>query len=268
MKEKEETTVVVEEEEKEEKNLHKQEIKKMEERRAKKMEKETIEKDRVLEESRAKSMNWVPKTKLGKEVVEGVYTSIEQVMRSGELILEPEITDYLVPDLKSEVIYIGGSPGKGGGIRRTATKRTVRMHKSGRRFKLTSVTVVGDGRGVIGIGRGCSREHKIALEKALEQAKLNVISVRKGCGSWECQCGGDHSVPFKTSAKYGSVRVTLMPGPKGLGLVASPPVKKVLSLAGITDVWVKTEGNTHARSNLVYATYEALRNLNRTKGDM
>ena len=59
-----------------------------------------------------------------------------------------------------------------------------------------------------------------------------------------------------------------MPAPKGLGIVASEPVRKVLGLAGITDVWVKTKGNTHARANLVQALFEALRNLNKTKGDL
>ncbi len=264
----EETTVIIEEEKEqtEEKDLHKKEIKKLEERRAKKKIKE--EKDIILEESKEKTREWIPKTKLGQDVLKGKYTSMEDVLKAGHMILEPEITDYLVPDLKSEIVYIGGSPGKGGGIRRTATKRTVRMHKSGRRYKLTSVIIVGDGKGIIGIGKGSSREHRTALEKALEQAKMNVIRVRKGCGSWECRCGGDHSIPFKTTAHYGSISVTLIPGPKGLGIVACPPIRKMLSLAGISDVWVKTRGQTGTRMNLVYATFEALRNLNKTKGDL
>jgi small subunit ribosomal protein S5 len=265
MIENDETTVVVEEEKKEEKDVHKKEIREAEERRFRR--RPPGDRRGFIPEDK-KPVEWIPKTKLGQEVLSGKYSDIEHILKSGQLILEPEITDYLVPDLKSEVIYIGGSPGKGGGIRRTATKRTVRMHKSGRRFKLTSVTVVGNENGVIGLGKASSREHKTALEKALAQAKMNVISVRNGCGSWECHCGENHSIPFKTSARYGTVNVTLIPGPKGLGLVANPPVKKILTLAGIKDVWAKSEGNTRARSNLVYATFEALRNLNRTKGDI
>ncbi len=270
MREKEEATEIVAEEEKEEKNLHKKEVKEAEKKRTKKMEetKDEREKEAVMKELKERAQSWIPRTRLGKEILEGKYKTIEELLQSGERILEPEITDYLVPEIKSEVVYIGGSPGKGGGIRRTATKRTVRMHKSGRRFKLSSVTLVGDEKSIIGIGKGSSKEHKTALEKALEQAKMNIIRVRKGCGSWECQCGEEHSIPFKTSARYGSVSVELIPGPKGLGIVANPPAKKVLRLAGIRDVWVKTRGNTGARENLVYGVYEALRNLNRTKGDI
>ena len=118
---------------------------------------------------------WYPRTALGKRVQRGEVTSLEEILKRGEVILEPEIVDALVPDLREEIIYIGGSPGKGGGIRRTATKRTVRMHKSGRRFSLSAVVAVGDGKSVVGLGKASSREHRIALEKATLQAKLNMI---------------------------------------------------------------------------------------------
>jgi small subunit ribosomal protein S5 len=213
-------------------------------------------------------VGWTPKTQLGKDVLSGKYKSIEEILEKGMVIQEAGIVDTLVPDLKEEVIYIGGSPGKGGGTRRTATKRTARMHKSGRRFKLTAFIVVGDEKGIVGVGEASSRENRTALEKATEQAKLSVIIVRKGCGSWECGCGGTHSIPFKTQAKHGSVHVRLMPAPKGLGIVANDSSKKILRLAGIKDVWVKTLGNTGARSNLIFAIFEALKNLNRTKGEL
>jgi small subunit ribosomal protein S5 len=211
---------------------------------------------------------WLPKTKLGNRVLKGEYATIDDVLKTGELILEAGIIDYLVPDLREEIIYIGGSPGKGGGTRRTATKRTARMHKSGRRFKLTALVVVGNENGVIGIGKASSREHRIALEKASEQAKINVIRVRRGCGSWECGCGSEHSVPFRAQGKYGSVQVKLIPAPKGVGVVANDTTKKMLGLAGIRDIWVKTEGQTSTRQNLAFAVFNALKNLNTTKGEM
>ncbi|MFH1364041.1 MAG: 30S ribosomal protein S5 [Candidatus Aenigmatarchaeota archaeon] len=213
-------------------------------------------------------VEWIPKTKLGHSVLKGEFANIDELLMKGEVILEPEIVDTLIPDLKQEVIYIGGSPGKGGGIRRTATKRTTRMHKSGRRFTLTSVVVVGDERGVVGIGKASSKEHRVALEKAAKQAKLNVIRVVKGCGSWECGCNGDHSIKFSVKAKMGSVIVHLMPAPKGVGIVADGESKKILKLAGIRDVWMKTQGQTGTRQNLAYAVFQAIRNLNRTKGDL
>ena len=211
---------------------------------------------------------WIPRTKLGHRVLKGEFATIEDVLRSGELILEGGIVDHLVPELREEIIYIGGSPGKGGGTRRTATKRTARMHKSGRRFKLTALVVVGNENGVLGIGKESSREHRIALEKASEQAKINVVRVRRGCGSWECGCGGEHSIPFRSQGKYGSVTVKLIPAPKGVGIVANDTTKKILTLAGIKDIWVKTEGQTSTRQNLAYAVFSALKNLNKTKGEL
>jgi small subunit ribosomal protein S5 len=221
----------------------------------------------VIRPSRERKL-WLPKTKLGNRVLKGEYATVDDVLMTGELILEAGIVDYLVPELKEEIIYIGGSPGKGGGSRRTATKRTARMHKSGRRFKLTALVVVGNGNGVIGIGKSSSREHRIALEKASEQAKINVIRVRRGCGSWECGCGGEHSVPFKAEGRYGSIHVRLMPAPKGVGIVANDTTKKILTLAGIKDIWVKTRGQTSTRQNLAFAVFNALKNLNTTKGEM
>lgn len=211
---------------------------------------------------------WIPKTELGQRVVKGEFKSMGDILEQGLVILEPEIVDFLVPDVKQDIIYIGGSPGKGGGIRRTPTKRTARMHKSGRRFKLTALVVVGDENGLVGMGTASANDHRTALEKATMQAKLNIIRVKKGCGSWECGCGGDHSIHFKAEAKMGSVRVVLNPAPKGVGIVASGPAKKILRLAGMKDVWVKTYGHTRTRTNMAKALFEAIRNLNRTKGDV
>ncbi len=211
---------------------------------------------------------WIPKTELGQRVVKGEFKSLGEILEQGLVLLEPEIVDYLVPDLKQDIIYVGGSPGKGGGIRRTATKRTARMHKSGRRFKLTALAVVGDEKGLVGMGTASSNEHRTAIEKATMQAKLNIIRVKKGCGSWECGCGGEHSIRFKTEAKVGSVKISLSPAPKGVGIVASESAKKVLKLAGLKDIWVKTYGHARTRTNMGKALFEALRNLNRTKGDI
>jgi len=215
-----------------------------------------------------KAEEWIPKTKLGKEVAEGRHESMESILRAGQVILEPGIVDKLIPELDDEIIFVGGSPGKGGGIRRTATKRTARMHKSGRRFKLTAIVVVGDRKNLVGLGKASSKEHRTAIEKATTQAKLNMIRVRKGCGNWECDCGGEHSIPFRTDAKHGSVKVVLYPAPKGVGIVADTTTKKVLSLAGIKDIWIKTYGTTDTRGNLVYAVFSALKKLNMTKGDI
>ncbi len=204
---------------------------------------------------------WQPKTELGKAVLSGQITSMDEVFESGKKIMEPEIADKLIPDMKSELILIGGRRGKGGGIKRIPVQITATMHRSGRRFKYNAFAVVGDENGLVGFGKGSSKETRLAIEKAVNKAKMNMIRVKRGCGSWECGCGGDHSIPYKTEGSSGSVRVVLMPAPKGLGLVSDDESKKFLKLAGIKDVWVKTYGNTSMRINLITALFDALKGL-------
>ena len=123
------------------------------------------------------------------------------------------------------------------------------------------MVVVGDGDSHVGIGYGKSKDTLPAREKALRNAKLNIFKVVKGCGSWECSCKTPHSVPFKVEGKVGSVRVEILPAPKGNGLVAESEVKKILSLAGIQDAWVNVYGQARNKINLVKATEKALRKL-------
>lgn len=204
---------------------------------------------------------WQPKTELGKKVISGEITNIEDILASGKKILESEIVDRLLPDLKSELILIGGRTGKGGGVQRIPVRITAKMHRSGRRFRTSAFMVVGNENGLVGIGKGSSIETRIAMEKALKKAKLNLIKIKRGCGSWECSCETEHSIPFKTRGRAGSVRAELLPAPKGIGLVASDEAKKILKLAGIKDIWVKTLGNTSNRVNLMYSIFDALKKL-------
>lgn len=208
---------------------------------------------------------WVPKTKLGKEVVEGKISSIEQIFEEGRKIMEPEIVDFILPGIEHELILIGGSPGKGGGKRRTPAKRTARMHKSGRRFNTTCLIVVGNRDGYVGIGTGNAPEFQSALKKALKKAKINIIPIKRGCGSWECGCGENHSIPFKVRGKQGSSVAVLKPAPKGLGLCVSDSVKKLMILAGIKDLWIKSSGKTKTRTNYIKAVFNALKKLNTIK---
>jgi small subunit ribosomal protein S5 len=208
---------------------------------------------------------WVPKTRIGRDVLAGKITDIEKIFAAGLKLREPEIVDTLIPNLSSDLVLIGGSTGKGGGIRRTAAKRTTKMHKSGRRFHISIMVVVGNGDGYVGLGlaRGLPGRHRETVEKAFAKAKLNIIPVSRGCGSWECDCGKYHSIPFAVTGKAGAVRIKLLPAPKGLGLCVSDEVKKIMRLAGITDVWCKSRGPTPTRINLIRAVFDALSKLNR-----
>ncbi len=188
---------------------------------------------------------WVPRTKVGRMVKEGRITSIREIFELNLPILEPEIVDFLMPDLKHEVVDI-----------KIVQKQTDAGELS--RFRVT--VVVGNEDGYVGIGAGKAKQLRFAIQKAITNAKLNIIPVRRGCGSWECMCGQPHSVPFTVTGKSGSVVVTLYPAPKGTGLVAGDVAKVVLRMAGISDVWTKTLGETRTTYNFVRATYNALKN--------
>ncbi len=208
---------------------------------------------------------WKPKTELGKKVFEKKITDINEILEKGIKIKEPEIVDFLLPYMENELTSIGGRPGKGGGNQRTPIRVSAKMHRSGRRYTSSAFAIVGNKNGVIGVGKGRGREGRLAVEKAIQKAKLNLIKIEMGCGSWECACGGNHSIPFKTFGKSGSVNIKLLPAPKGVGLAVDDEAKKILKLVGIKDVWGKTMGNAGTRYNLIKAIFNALTNLHKYK---
>lgn len=187
---------------------------------------------------------WVPHTKLGKIVRDGHVTSIEEVFAEGWKIREPEIVDVLLPDLQEEVININ-----------LVQKQTDAGEKS--RFK--AIVAVGNRDGYVGLGAGKAKQVRTAIEKAAVDARFNLVLVRRGCGSWECGCGRPHTLPFEVRGKCGSVEVLLVPGPRGLGLVASEVAKIVLSLAGVKDCWTKSFGSTRTVPSFAYAIFDGLR---------
>jgi small subunit ribosomal protein S5 len=83
--------------------------------------------------------------------------------------------------------------------------------------------------------------------------------VKLGCGSWECRCDQPHSVPFKVRGRGGSVTVEIIPGPRGLGLVAGGNIRKLLKLAGLKDVWTKSKGSTNTMNSTSKAVLNCLR---------
>ncbi len=208
---------------------------------------------------------WTPRTSLGKRVMGGEITSIEEIFKKNYVIKESEIIDYLVPNIEDEIIFIGGMPGKGGGKKRTPLRITTRMHQSGRKRTLHALVAVGNKDGLLGIGYATGKDALSAITKATTQAKLNIIPIRRGCGSWECECGGAHSIPFKTQGKVGSVKVRLIPAPRGIELCVAPEIKKIIRLAGIRDLWTKSMGQTDTRINFVMANFNALKSLNKIK---
>ena len=88
-----------------------------------------------------------------------------------------------------------------------------------------------------------------------------MIKIQRGCGSWLCTCGTAHSIPFEVEGRCGSCRIKLIPAPKGTGLKLEKECAKILSLAGISDVWSKTKGQTTSKVNLIRALFVALKKL-------
>jgi len=194
--------------------------------------------------------DWEPKTKVGNMVKDGTITNIDEIFEKGLPIMELEIIDALVPDLEEEVMDVN---------------LVQRMHKSGRKVNFRVIVAVGNKNGYVGLGQGKAREVGPAIRKAVDNAKYNIIKVRRGCGDWGCVCGREHTVPFKVDGKTGSVNVTLMPAPAGLGLAIGDVGKTLMKLAGIGDVWSQTSGQTQTTVNFANATFEALKQLSKVK---
>ncbi len=212
--------------------------------------------------SREESISgWEPKTKLGREVRDNKITNIDEILDAKKKILEDQIVDKLL-NLKTDLILIGQAKGKFGGGKRRAWRQTQKKTQEGNIPTFSTMAVVGDGDGHIGIGSGEAKETLPARDKAVRKAKLNIIKIRRACSSFDCDCNELHTVPFKVTGKAGSVRVTLIPAPQGTGLVVAGELKKVLKLAGIKDVYSKTFGRIRTTFNLVKACVDALNKTN------
>lgn len=203
----------------------------------------TSEQQRVIDD-------WVPKTEAGRLVKSGEVKSMEELWARHLPILESEIVDMLVPDLQEQMID---------------TRKTTYVRASGRKFNFAAFVLVGDGKKYIGLGMGSDKERFPAIRKAGRDARLKLMPVRVGSGSWEDFSNTTRSVPFKVTGKSGSVRVTLYPAPKGTGLVVGKQIQDVFRFAGITDVWGKTKGSSDTKLNYVRAAYNAMERLNNVR---
>jgi len=142
---------------------------------------------------------------------------------------------------------------------------TQRMTPCGRKMQMKAIVVIGDKNGHVAYGAGKAPETRDAISEAIRDAKKRVIRVPFGCGSWECGCGGKHSIPQAVSGKCASSTVTIKPAPKGVGLVAGHVTRRVLELAGLKDAWTSIKGRTRNDFNTLVATIHALDELNHLK---
>lgn len=122
----------------------------------------------ITEESRDRRFEWVPRTELGRLVLNGEITNMEQIYDRGLQILEPEIVDRIIPNIQEEVLDI---------------KMVQRVTDSGRKNSFRITVAVGNKDGYVGIGMAKGLEVRPTIEKAVRNAKKNIISLKRGCGS-------------------------------------------------------------------------------------
>ena len=216
--------------------------------------------ERIREQEIAKLEGWQPKTQLGLKVKTKKLTDVDEILKYK--ILEPEVIDTVLK-LNSDVLNIGQAKGKFGGGKRRAWRQTQKKTSEGNVPTFSCMAVVGDKKGYVGMGYGRAKETLPAREKALRKAKLSVIKITRGCGSFDCTCGEPHTVPFIVEGKSGSCKVKLMPAPQGTGLVIGDECKKILKMAGIKDVYSVTNGKIRTTFNLAKACLIALENTNK-----
>jgi small subunit ribosomal protein S2e len=128
---------------------------------------------------------------------------------------------------------------------------------AGQRTRFKAFVAVGDSNGHIGLGVKCSSEVANAIRGAMILGKLSIVPVRRGYWGG-ARTGAPHTVPCKLTGHCGSIRVRLIPAPRGTGLVAAPATKKMLALAGIKDVYTSTRGHSRTMGNFIKAIYFAL----------
>ena len=187
---------------------------------------------------------WKPRTTLGMMVAEGKVSSMDQIYENGMRVQEAEIVKHLLPDMKSQVVHVG-----------IVQKQT----DAGEMTRFSALVAVGNEAGWFGIGMGKASQMRLAIDKATTSSYLNIIPVKLGCGSWECRCSQLHSVPFKVRGRGGSVTIDVLPGPRGLGLVAGENIKNLLKLAGVKDAWSKSFGSTNTHTSTATAIFNVLR---------
>ena len=128
-----------------------------------------------------------------------------------------------------------------------AVNRVTKVVKGGRILAFAALTVVGDGDGRVGMGKGKSKEVPAAVQKAMEEARRNMqkVSLRNG------------SIHHNVTGHHGAAVVMMAPAPKGTGIIAGGPMRAVFEVMGITDIVAKSHGSSNPY-NMVRATLDAL----------
>jgi len=128
--------------------------------------------------------------------------------------------------------------------------RVAKVVKGGRIFGFAALTVVGDGNGKVGFGRGKAREVPVAIQKAMEKARRNMVAVSLK----------EETLQYAITAEHGAARVYMQPASEGTGIIAGGPMRAVFECAGIHNVLAKSIGSTNP-INVVHATIKGLQSM-------
>ena len=131
-----------------------------------------------------------------------------------------------------------------------AVNRVAKVVKGGRQFGFAALTVVGDGNGKIGFGRGKAREVPVAIQKAMEDARRNMITVPLHEGT----------IHYQITAQHGAAKIYMQPASDGTGIIAGGAMRAVFEVVGIRNILAKSFGSTNP-INLVRATFKGLQNM-------
>ena len=148
---------------------------------------------------------------------------------------------------KNEFVKPGGLDLKD---RLVSIQRVTKVTKGGRTFSFSAIVVVGDGNGIVGHGLGKSQEVTVAISKAIDSAKKNLVKVPVQNGT----------IPHEQEAKYSGSQVLIKPASNGTGVKAGGAMRAVLESAGVKDILAKSKGSANSH-NLVKATLKALLEL-------
>jgi small subunit ribosomal protein S5 len=128
--------------------------------------------------------------------------------------------------------------------------RVAKVVKGGRIFGFTALTVVGDGNGKVGFGRGKAREVPLAIQKAMESARRNMIQVELE----------GNTIQYAISERHGASKIYMQPASDGTGVIAGKTMRAVLEVAGVQNVLAKSYGSTNP-VNVLQATFKGLKNM-------
>ena len=128
--------------------------------------------------------------------------------------------------------------------------RVAKVVTGGRIFGFTALTVVGDGKGKVGFGRGKAREVPLAIQKAMEAARRNMIQVELDSST----------IQYAISERHGASKIYMQPASEGTGVIAGKTMRAVLEVAGVQNVLAKSYGSTNP-VNVIQATFKGLKNM-------